>query len=405
MLHLPAPVFAAREHAVADLCLDGELLAAWAPGRVNLIGEHTDYNEGWVLPIAIERCVALVGSPRAGDHIDLYSAHHREKAAVVLTDLPTSAATQGQPLWARYIAGAVGELRDAGYVVDGFDVAIAGDVPLGAGLSSSAALVVATLTWLAAAFHLDIAPLEIARIGQRAETRGSGVRVGILDHAASVLGRPNQAVLIDCRSLDHRYIPFRLPDVNLLICESGVERSLAKSSYNTRVAECRTAVDAFARALQAEGDVREIKALRDIEERDYLRLAGQVVEPARHRARHIVSENARTLAATEAIEAGDATTFGDLLLRSHASLRDDYAVSIPELDGIVSIATLHGALGARLVGAGFGGSALVMTAAEHLDEITMALHAEYAQLYGKETLLHLLRPAGGPGTAPLPAGT
>lgn len=398
----PAPVLEAEQGARSALGLSGELLAGWAPGRVNLIGEHTDYNAGWVLPIATERVVALVGQRRTDDAVRLYSRHHREIASFSLAQLPDARDKRGAPLWARYIAGVLGQAGEQGLVLGGFSAAIAGDVPLGGGMSSSAALIIATLTWLKQAFGWSVEPLELARIGQRAETRGSGVRVGILDQAASVLGQPGIATLIDCRDLSVRAIPFRLPDVGLLICETGVERSLATTGYNQRVAECEAATAAFAAALRAEGDPRPVQALRDITQLDYLRLAGQLPEPARQRARHIISENARTLAAADALLASDAVTFGRLVLESHASLRDDYAVSCPELDVVVEIAMrVPGALGARLVGAGFGGGALIVARQEALDPIAARLQLDYSARTGRTPTIHRVVPAGGPGSATL----
>jgi len=400
----PQPALDSARCARQMLNLTGDLLVGWAPGRVNLIGEHTDYNDGWVLPIAIERFVALAGQPTSIDDgvVWLYSAHHQEVATFALDNPPSAADTQGVPLWARYIAGVIGEVHDAGLPIHGFTAAIAGDVPFGGGMSSSAALSIATLTWLNLAFHLEQEPLALARLGQRAETRGSGVRVGILDQAASVLGRPGQAVLIDCRTLEYTHVPFQLPDVGLLICETGVERSLAASAYNERRAECERAVKVFSNALGAEGDTRAITALRDVTEHDFLRLAGQVPNPARRRARHVISENHRTLSAVAALERGDAATFGRLVLGSHASLRDDYEVSCPELDVVVEIATRHaGTYGARLVGAGFGGGALIVAQLDAIEAISADLQRAYPERTGRQPTLHRITAAGGPGVAVL----
>lgn len=405
---IPAPARDADRLAREQLGLRGDVLAAWAPGRVNLIGEHTDYNGGFVLPIAIERCVALAGQMHPSDRdgvVRLYSAHHRQDARFTVAAPPTAMEPRGAPLWARYIAGVVGELRATGVEVPGFSAAVAGDVPLGGGLSSSAALIMATLTWLCAALNLTRDPLDLARLGQRAEARGAGVRVGILDHAAAVLGRPGMAILIDCRSFAWEPIPFALPEVGFLICETGVERSLASSGYNQRVAECEAAVAAFASALAADGDARAVTTLRDLTERDYDRLAGSVPEPARRRARHVLTENTRVLTAAAALRAGEAELFGRRLLQSHASLRDDYAVSVPELDAVVAIATRQpGALGARLVGAGFGGGALVVARAAALPAIAAALQRDYPAQTGRQPTIHRLTAAGGPGSAVLSAG-
>ncbi len=400
---LPPTVATATQHARGDLALAGPLLAGWAPGRVNLIGEHTDYNEGFVLPIAVERTVALVGrlaDDPAEPTIRLYSTHHAATATFRVATPPTAADPQDVPLWARYIAGVVGELREAGLPVRGFSAAIAGDVPLGGGMSSSAALVMAALTWLNAALDLRQTPLDLARLGQRAETRGSGVHVGILDQAASALGRPGQAVYIDCRSLTYEYIPFALRDMALLVCETGVARSLTTVGYNDRRRECEAAAAQFAALSHAEGDPRPVRALRDVDDREYKRLGGGVPQPQRRRARHIITENERVGLATIALKLGEAGVFTRLLLSSHASLRDDYEVSCPELEAVVSIATRQRPQsGARLMGAGFGGSALIVAPQEHVDQIIADLQRDYTPPDGGPTRVHLLTPAGGPGTA------
>ncbi|HEX8996098.1 MAG TPA: galactokinase [Ktedonobacterales bacterium] len=396
---VPIVTRAARE----SLQLQGELLASWAHGRVNLIGEHTDYNDGWVLPVTIARAIAFVGQLSADPDdttIRLFSLRYRQVVELDATRLPTAAMPQDAPGWARYVAGAVAVLRERGFPIGGFSAAIDGDIPVGGGLSSSAALLIAVLGWLNQALHLELPPLELARIAQQAETLGSGVRVGILDQAASALGKPGHAILIDCRSLEYLYIPFLLPNTRFLMCDTGVERALAQSGYNERRAQCEEAVQALAAAMQSEGDTRPIRALRDVTWHDFLRLAGHIPEPARRRARHVVRENQRTLDAVETLRAGDAHAFGDLVLQSHASLRDDYAVSCPELDAVVEIATaIPGALGARMVGAGFGGGALIVAQADAVPAIQDALHAHYPIRTGKQPAIFEVIPDGGPGTA------
>jgi galactokinase len=401
---LPGPAAAAAQLARRALHLSGPLLTAWAPGRINLIGEHTDYNEGFVLPIAIERVVALAGQLGAEPNdptVRLYSAHHDEATSFGLDALPSALEPRGQPLWALYVAGALGELREQGVVFSGFSASIAGDVPTGRGQSSSAALVMATLLWLSAAYHLEKKPLELASLGQLAETRGTGVRVGILDHAASILGQPNQAVLIDCRSLSYWYIPFELPDAGLLMCDSGVERSLANSAYNERRAECETAVSALNTALEEEvggAGRRQVFALRDVTRHDLMRLGGRIPQPARQRAWHVVSENSRVLEAVEALGRRDARRFGELVLASHASLRDQYAVSSPELDALVEIATESpGAYGARVVGAGFGGGVLIVAPDSQLGDLSRRLATAYPSRTGRHPDIARIMPAGGSG--------
>ncbi len=399
---IPTPVATVARTAREVLHLQGTLLASWAPGRVNLIGEHTDYNEGWVLPMTIARVMAFVGqlhTDPADAMIRLYASQYQEVVTFDVASLSTTATTQTLPRWARYIAGAVAVLQHRGVRIRGFSAAIDGDIPVGGGMSSSAAMLIATLTWLNEALQLDLLPLELARIGQQAERQGAGVQVGMLDQAASVLGKPGHAVLIDCRSLAYDYIPLNLQGVCFLLCDTGVERSLAESGYNERRAQCEISVQAFATALLAEGDPRSIAALRDVTQHDFLRLAGHIPEPARWRARHVLLENQRTLDAAEALRQGDAQTLGDLLLQSHASLRDDYAVSCAELDAVVEIATtLPGTLGARLMGAGFGGGTLIIAQTSAVHAINHALQEQYPIRTGKQPTIFEVVPAGGPGT-------
>jgi galactokinase len=373
-----------------------------------------------VLPIAIEKVVAVAGQLReATDPLEmtstvhLYSHHHDQLATLRLDQLPSAAQPADQPLWALFVAGVLAELIRAGIRLQGFAASIAGDVPTGQGLSSSAALVMATLLWLNEALELRIPPLRLAELGQRSEERGTGVRVGILDHAASVLGRPGLAVLIDCRSMAHRSIPCDLPEVSFLICDSGVERSLAASAYNERRHECEIALQALASALiaparEAHGRAdrsdqpKPPTALRDITIYDLQRLGGRIPLPARQRAWHVVTENLRTLAAVEALENQDVRRLGDLILASHASLRDQYAVSSSELDALVEISTQPPpAYGARLVGAGFGGAVLIVAPESVEPQIRQRLAVQYPERSGRQAKIMRVRPAGGPGLATL----
>ena len=398
---IPAPADLAADSARTRQRLTGPLLVSWSPGRVNLIGEHTDYNEGYVLPIAIERVVAVAGqvSPDQEDRsVRLYSVHHHQSAILPLDHLPSAEQPEGQPLWALYVAGVLGELRQAGVRLKGFSASIAGDVPTGQGLSSSAALVMATLIWLNEALRLRHRPLQLARLGQLAETRGTGLRVGILDHAASILGRPDQAVLIDCRSMQYEYIPFQLPQVSLFVCDSGIERSLVSSGYNLRRGECEIALAALQQALAGEGVAETPRALRDVSLRQLQRLGGHIPEPARQRAWHVLSENERTLSAVQALREQKAARFGELILASHASLRDNFAVSSSELDALVEIATQDpGAYGARVVGGGFAGGVLIVAPADLRDRIAERIFAAYPARTGRQPELVPVRPTGGPG--------
>lgn len=415
---LPAPAQEAlgayREQFAGDEAPGGEeqVIAAWAPGRINLIGEHTDYNEGWVLPAAVNRVAALVGRPASGGAVTLYSLLHRELAQFSLEATPEQ--TAALPLWARYVQATLAQLRAAApqvaaglAAVGGFTATIAGDVPLGGGLSSSAALEVATATFAQALARTvaqqdtDLEPLTVARLCQRAEQEGVGVRVGIMDQAASCLGRADHAILLDCRSLDFSYVPARLPEMAWVVFDTRVPHTLAGSEYNVRRAQCERALAILAPLLAAQTPGRDLRALRDVTPDDLASygdaLPDTPEEPLRRRARHVVSENARTLAAAGALRAGDVAALGALLNASHASLRDDYAVSCRELDIAAEVAqATPGVAGARMMGAGFGGCALALARVDALPLLQERLVAEYARRAGKPGAFLALGIGDGP---------
>jgi galactokinase len=404
------PALLAAREAYLAVFGAGALTLAWAPGRVNLIGEHTDYNEGWVLPVAVDRVTALAGQPRADGVIRLYSSHHRETVTFALAGLtPETSAERGAALpgWARYPLGVVAEMLGAGHSLPGADIALAGDVPLGAGMSSSAALEVVTATFFAALAGLMLEPLAVARFGQMAEHHAVGVRVGLLDQAASCLGRAGQAVLLDCRSLAYEYVPFDLPDVALVVCDTGARRELAASAYNERRRQCEEAAALLGQAMLAEQAARPERAasagpvtsLRDVSPEAFARHAGELPETLRRRARHVISENERVLQATQALRAGDAPRFGALLYASHASLHNDYEVSSAELDAIVEIARqTPGVFGARLTGAGFGGCALALTRRNAVESLRAALARDYPARAGREATVYPCVVGDGPGS-------
>lgn len=313
-----------------------ELIAS-APGRVNLIGEHTDYNGGFVLPCAIGRRVAVaLGRGEGG----LYSADFDETRSLETKDSS----------WADYPRGVVWALEKSGCDTGEFQAAFAGDVPLGSGLSSSAAIEAATALALDGLFDLGMKRKDLALVCQTAENEYIGVQSGIMDQYASLLCEAGAALLVDCRSLAAESVPLDLKDarLTLLVCDTRVERGLGGTGYNDRRKTCESA----ARALGLE-------ELRDAAMEDLQRLSGEELL----RARHVITENARTLAAPEAVRAGDFEEFGRLMYASHASLRDDFEVSTQELDAFVELAEETGALGARLTGAGFGGCAIALVSA------------------------------------------
>jgi galactokinase len=403
---LPQPANAALEAWSGRLrgvaAGDGPARVAWAPGRVNLIGEHTDYNEGWVLPAAVDRWVAVAGQRVQESFVTLYSAHHGGRAR-----FPASVAALLSerrvrlPLWARYVRATLGELAKLGRWDDGrgFTAAIAGNVPVGGGLSSSAALSVACATFALALGGQTLAPLEVARACQRAEWNGAGVRVGVMDQAASVLGRPHSAILLDCRSLDYTYAPVTIPGLRMLVFDTGAPHTLAASGYNERRAQCEEAVRRLAPLIVQADPGRAVTALRDVTPADLDQFGAGLSEALLRRARHVVEEDARVLDAASALRAGDAERLGTLLDQSHTSLRDLYQVSSLELDVAVEIMrATPGVYGARMIGAGFGGSALALVRDGAIAAVQAALARDYPTRTGRRGRAHLLRIAGGPQT-------
>ncbi len=363
----------------------------WAPGRINLIGEHTDYSEGYVLPAAIDRLVALAGRPTDEPFATLYSAHHREWTSIALDsasgdDEGDDEGDDPAPLWSRYVMATWRQLAQAGAAppTRGFSAVICGDVPLGGGLSSSAALEVATAMFARALGGQSLPAMTVARLCQQAEQAGVAVRVGIMDQAASCLGLPHQAILLDCRTLDVTYITAQLPDMAWVVFDTQAPHALATSAYNLRREQCEQAVALLAKALTDETSGRSVLTLRDVSASDLARHGALLNATLLRRARHVVSENERTLRAAEALRVGDAEGLGALMNASHTSLRDDYAVSCPELDAAVAITqATPGAVGARMMGAGFGGCTLALVRRDALERLAARLAEEYPRQTGR----------------------
>ena len=356
----------------------------WAPGRINLIGEHTDYSEGFVLPAAIDRLVAIAGRAVEGPVASVYSAHHGEWARFRLDGADEAAQP---PAWARYVQATWLQLTLAGATppIQGFSAAIIGDVPLGGGLSSSAALEVATAMFARALGGGALEPLAVARLCQQAEQAGAKARVGIMDQAAACLGRPQRAILLDCRSLAVEYIPASLPGLAWVVFDTGTPHSLAASEYNVRRAQCEAAVARLAPALATETPGRVVTALRDVTLADLAAHGALLDETLLRRARHVVTEDERTLRAAEALRRGEAAELGRLMNASHVSLRDDFEVSCPELNVAVEIAqATPGTLGARMMGGGFGGSILALVRRDALEELSARLAADYPARTGRQ---------------------
>lgn len=334
-------------------------LTARAPGRVNLIGEHTDYNDGYVLPCAISVETRIAAVPRADGRVRVLACDFGGAMAEWELDAPY-AADPAQP-WADYVRGMTTAMIERGHALTGADIAMTGTIPKGAGLSSSASLMVGIGTALAAQAGLAIAPAEIARMAQAGECDHVGMRCGIMDQLASAAGVAHHALMIDCRSLGVR--PVAMPeDVQVLIVHSGVARGLVEGAYNERRMQCETAAAVIG-----------VSALRDA---DMAMLNGAGLDPLTlARARHVVTENTRVLAAAEALAAGDLKATGELMAASHASMRDDFQITVPTVDALAAeLQALIGPEGgARMTGGGFGGAVVALCRSDRVEAVLDAL--------------------------------
>jgi galactokinase len=344
-----------------------------APGRVNLIGEHTDYNDGFVLPMAIDRETAVAISARHDRLIRVYTANYNQSAEFNL-DVKTA---RQNGYWLNYIEGVARILEQKNVKLTGADLLIWSDVPTGAGLSSSAALETVIGLALSEISGQTIDKTTLAKIGQQTEHDFVGVKVGIMDQFVSANACAGHALLLDCRTLNYQNVPLETKDTAVVMCDSRVSHELASSAYNTRRAQCEQAVELLKIFLP------EIIKLRDVSVSEFEKYAAELPEIIRRRARHIITENERTLNAANALKNRDLETFGKLMSASHASMRDDYEISCRELDILVEIAQkTAGVLGARMTGGGFGGSTVNLVKRECLEEFKENITVEYQQKTG-----------------------
>lgn len=336
-----------------------------APGRVNLIGEHTDYNDGFVLPCAIDFQVLVAISPRDDGVINVVATDYANALDTFAAHIPI--AKHPDAAWANYVRGVTQVLGERGIVLAGANMAVGGDVPQGAGLSSSAALEVAVLTAFNHLYTLGLSRTDIALLAQRAENTFVGCQCGIMDQLIAAHGSANHALLIDCRSLAATPIP--LPnDIAVMIVHSGVVRGLVESAYNERRAQCEAAARHYG-----------VAALRDLDSATLLANAGSLDKTTLARARHVVTENQRTLDAAHALANNDLATLARLMAASHHAMRDDFEVSVPAIDHLVEIiaTTLDGRGGARMTGGGFGGCVVAVMPRAEIESVRAAIAAQY----------------------------
>jgi len=350
-----------------------------APGRVNLIGEHTDYNDGYVLPMAIDRAVWIALRPRADQLVRLESLDFHETL-----EFDLQALGHGGPGWGEYPKGIAWALQQSGRRLRGWEGVISGEVPLGAGLSSSAAVELATARAFAAVADLEWDPPAMAQLAQRAENEWVGVACGIMDQLTSACGLADHALRIDCRSLEIEPVP--LPEsASVLVLDTGTRRDLVSSAYNQRREECRTGAQAFG-----------LTSLRDLTEEAFAAGQGRLEPVIRRRVRHVLNENARTLRAVQALRQRELELAGRLMVQSHASLRDDFEVSSPALDAMVEIAAAQpGCWGARMTGGGFGGCAVALVDREAAGAAGPRITAAFRERTGIQAAVYICRAAGG----------
>jgi galactokinase len=362
-----------------------------APGRVNLIGEHTDYNDGFVLPMAIDRETIVAAAPRDDRMLRVWAIDFGQEVEIDLDD--SYEPKRGD--WSDYIEGVARALERRDVPLYGADLAITSSVPISSGLSSSAALEVSVGLALASVSGVEMPGVEIALAGQEAEQTWVGTTVGIMDQFIAALGHRGQVLLIDCRSLDISPVSINTAQTAVVICDSNIKHDLSWSECSTRRAECERGVELL------RGVLPNIKALRDVSVEEFERHEKLLPEPVRRRCRHVVNENARTLAAVAALRRDDLWEMGRLMDRSHRSLRDDYEVSCRELDVLVEIAGNHGGvLGARMTGGGFGGCTVNLVRRNSLAEFRETVEREYNRATGLRATIIVSESSDGASELP-----
>ena len=363
----------------------GEPRVFRAPGRVNLIGEHTDYNDGFVFPMAIDFYTSVAVVPTRGRKLYIRSENMDELIAI---DLEVNQRRQNH--WSDYVAGMASVLETEGFKLPGASLLIDSEVPVGSGLSSSAALEMAGGLALLSTVDGQLEKNKLALLGQKAENEFVGMNCGIMDQFVSVHGRNEHALFLDCRSLDFQLVPFQSEHVRVVICNTMVKHELGASEYNKRRSECEKGVELLGTEYSG------VKALRDVSLQHYVDVQDQLPERVRKRCRHVISENERTEKAVNVLAQGDFQQFGELMNDSHTSLRDDYQVSCKELDTMVDIARAQvGVFGARMTGGGFGGCTVNLVSAEHVETFVKDVAYDYEKAIGLRPDIYISVPSQG----------
>jgi galactokinase len=358
-----------------------------APGRINLIGEHTDYNEGFVLPAAIDKAIYFAVSARTDNRLELYAHDLNDHFSADLDHIVRSG--KG---WPDYLLGVVDQIRLAGYTIGGFNAVFGGDIPAGSGLSSSAAVENGMGFALNELFGLGLGKINLIHISQRAENQFVGMNCGVMDMFASMMGRRHHALRLDCRSLEYEYYPFEAPDYTLLLCNSGVKHALVDSAYNTRRLEAETGV----RMLRA--SYPAIHSLRDVTMDMLLAEKHRLPEVVFRRCKHVVEENERVERAGKALAGSDWAALGALLYQSHEGLQHEYEVSCPEMDFLVDFTRSYEAVaGARMMGGGFGGCTLNLIHRDAVADFSGKIRHAYQDAYRIDPVIHEVELTDGVG--------
>ena len=356
-----------------------------APGRVNLIGEHTDYNDGFVLPCAIDYQAVVAASPRTDSIVRVVSVDYGNQ--VNEFDISQPLVFDQDLMWVNYIRGVISVLLNKGFTFSGADIAVSGNVPQGAGLSSSAALEVVIGQTFKTLYQLDVSQQQLALIGQEAENNFVGCNCGIMDQLISAEGEENHALLIDCRSLETKAVAMP-EEMAVVIINSNKKRGLVDSEYNTRREQCEAAAKGLG-----------VSSLRDVSEAMFAENSASLDPIVAKRARHVITENARTLAAAEALKANDMAKLSVLMQQSHASMRDDFEITVPEVDGLVDIVkqVIGEEGGVRMTGGGFGGCIVALMPPALVDDVCQAVEQKYQALTGLKESIYVCKAMPGAG--------
>ena len=390
MKEVPEIINLLRKEFARIYGIDGKETIIRSPGRINLIGEHTDYNNGFVLPSAIDRAIYLGIAPNSGFEANISSLDFNEDLSFDVRNPAKSNKT-----WANYLLGIVNELNRAHRHLEGFDCVFSGDIPIGAGMSSSAALEVGLAFALNEVFYLNIGRHELARFAQRAENHFVGVKCGIMDQFANLFSKGESVLHLDCRSMEYEYIPFTTRDLTFVLCDTGVKHSLTSSEYNLRRAQCERGVSLLKRYIP------QVQSLRDADLVMLDEYKEELGETVYKRCSYVVEENCRVESASRYLRKNDYAGFGQFLYESHQGLKNKFEVTCRELDVLVDTASMiDGVLGARMMGGGFGGCTLNLLEHDSVAEFKRRISDTYLDKTGKRPQLYQCALVSGTGVVP-----